>query len=418
MNIYTKADYPVEWSKIQHNLASIYVNIDQNKADNIEQAITLYHNILTIHTKEDFPIYWAMIQNGLGLAYENRINGKRAENIERAKVCFQQALIVYIPQSFPLECWQNAFCLGNIASNQANWQLAVEAYALAIEAVEQIRSWASGDKSKQEILSEAIDAYQNIVQACINLGQIDKAIEYAERSKSRNLVELLAIRDLYPKGNIPQEVIDRLKRLRRKIIVEERRLEQSSSGLDNSERNDQSEGERSTSAMSSNSTKEPSQLARLRQQIEELLAKEINHIDPDFQLTQRVEPISFEEIQASLPTPQTVLVEWYLGNDTLTAFIVTSQQQIPIHLTYSAEQLEELTNKAGEYLGIYLQRDNQWQNRLPVLLFQLAKHLQLATIIERIKEIIPDVNRLILVPHRWLHLLPLHALTLPTVNVC
>ena len=44
---------------------------------------------------------------------------------------------------------------------------------------------------------------------------------------------------------------------------------------------------------------------------------------------------------------------------------------------------------------------------------QLSENLQLSTIVQQINQIIPDAERLILVPHRWLHLLPLHALTLP-----
>ena len=138
-----------------------------------------------------------------------------------------------------------------------------------------------------------------------------------------------------------------------------------------------------------------------------------------------------------MPTPQTVLVEWYLGNETLSAFILTAQQQTLIHIPYTTEQLDALTHQAEEYLfrylgyiripikfwllllnidcwaGIIFLLEFQWQNKLPHLLTQLAENLQLATIIERIKQIIPDAKRLILVPHRWLHLLPFHALTLP-----
>jgi uncharacterized protein (UPF0335 family) len=55
-------------------------------------------------------------------------------------------------------------------------------------------------------LAEAIDVYENMVQACINAGQLEKAIETVERSRSKRLVDLMASNDLYQGGEIPPEV--------------------------------------------------------------------------------------------------------------------------------------------------------------------------------------------------------------------
>ncbi|MFM6156892.1 MAG: hypothetical protein ACKPE3_28510, partial [Sphaerospermopsis kisseleviana] len=48
------------------------------------------------------------------------------------------------------------------------------------------------DERRNEILSDAITVYENIIQSYIELKQYDKAIEYAERSRSRRLVDLMA----------------------------------------------------------------------------------------------------------------------------------------------------------------------------------------------------------------------------------
>lgn len=45
-----------------------------------------------------------------------------------------------------------------------------------------------------------------MVQTCVNAGQLDKAIEYIERSRSKRLVDLMASNDLYQGGEIPQEI--------------------------------------------------------------------------------------------------------------------------------------------------------------------------------------------------------------------
>ncbi len=41
------------------------------------------------------------------------------------------------------------------------------------------------DQRRQEILAEFLDVYENMVQACINAGELEKAIEIVERSRSK-----------------------------------------------------------------------------------------------------------------------------------------------------------------------------------------------------------------------------------------
>ncbi len=339
----------------QDGLANAYCErIREDKADNLERAIQCCENALTVLTQKDFKDEWAMIQDNLGNAYSERIREDRADNLERAIKSYQDALTIRTPQSLPLGCLQTSRNLGDLAFNQNNWQLATKTYSLAIEAVEQSRSWAKDDQRKQEILSDAIAVYQNIVQAHINSGQIEQAIEYVERSKARNLVELLANRNLCPKGNIPQQLIYNLNRLRQSIIVEERLLRQQADNINNLKptENEPNRGSKSIKPQS-NAVIKPTRLNQLRQELENLLDREIKPIDPSFQLTQRVEPIRFSQIRDSLPTPQTVLVEWYLGKETLSVFIITSRKQTPIHIPYPSEQLDALTNKAEEYLSLF-----------------------------------------------------------------
>lgn len=87
----------------------------------------------------------------------------------------------------------------------------MEGYSLALEAVETNRTWATSDFRRQEILVNAIDIYINMVTACINSGQLDKAIETIERSRSKRLVDLMASNDLYSGGEIPPEVQELLR---------------------------------------------------------------------------------------------------------------------------------------------------------------------------------------------------------------
>ena len=348
----------------------------------------------------------------MGVAYKNRIKGEKTNNREIAISYYQCALEIYSSQSNPVSCLTVANNLGYLSFQEENWQQAINAYITAIEAIEQSREWASNDYNKQEIISNAIYVYKNIVQACINIGQLDKALEFVERGKARNLVDLLATRDLYPKGNIPQQVIARLDDLRKKAIAEEKRLRLQSNSKGGLDTNTEDNRDITAPTASQNTTLDRTYLNSLRQQLGQLVTEDIKDIDPGFQLTQRVEPIDFEQIQATLPTEQTALIEWCIGYGTLSAFIVTSNQSTPLHLNYNKSQFSNLLETADRYYNSYRQRDGQWHQSLSNLLARLAHNLQIESIIEQIKLILPDCNQIILVPHRWLHLLPIHALPL------
>jgi tetratricopeptide (TPR) repeat protein len=217
---YTREGFRVDWAGLQNNLGNAYrERIQGDRAENLEQALSCFNTALEVYTRESFPQDWAMIQNNLALTYYEQ------GQIELAIACFRAALEICTPSTFPYDCLQYGGNLGDKAFAAGFWIEAIEGYRVAIEVIEQIRAFASTEARRQEILQEYIDLYENIVQACINTNQLDKAVEYVERSKARNLVELLANCDLYPKGEIPADILNELDRLHREIPAQDRLIE-------------------------------------------------------------------------------------------------------------------------------------------------------------------------------------------------
>jgi len=217
---YTREGFRVDWAGLQNNLGNAYrERIQGDRAENLEQALSCFNTALEVYTRESFPQDWAMIQNNLALTYYEQ------GQIEVAIACFRAALEICTPSTFPYDCLQYGGNLGDKAFAAGFWIEAIEGYRVAIEVIEQIRAFASTEARRQEILQEYIDLYENIVQACINTNQLDKAVEYVERSKARNLVELLANCDLYPKGEIPADILNELDRLHREIPAQDRLIE-------------------------------------------------------------------------------------------------------------------------------------------------------------------------------------------------
>ncbi|MBD2514707.1 CHAT domain-containing protein [Nostoc sp. FACHB-973] len=395
LEVYTQQAFPEDWARTQNNLGVAYRDrIQGEQRANLEAAIAHFQAALQVYTQTAFPQYWATIQNNLGAVY------LELEQISAAISSFRSALEIYTPSAFPLECFGTGQNFGNTARASQQWADAIEGYHVAIEAVEQSRTWAIADTRRQEILSGAIDVYANIVEAYIKTNHPDQAIEYVERSKARNLVDTLSNRDIYPKGNIPETIINELKRSRQEIVAEQRRL-------------DIIEQNRSSSmgqliGDSDNWLKDRTRLNQLLQQLDRLIKNEIDPIDPSFRATQQVKPISSSEIKTLLDD-RTAIVEWYICNDNFHTFITTHSSERPLVLSSSAEEMQALMDWQNEYLQGYQQNRKQWIEKLPESLQSLAIILHIDEIINYLPS---NCDQLILIPHRFLHLIPLHALPL------
>ena len=448
LEVYTQQDLPLQWAETQNHLGNAYQErIKGDKAENLEQAIACLEKSLEVYTQEDLPLQWAETQNNLAIVYGNRIKGNRAENLEMAITGFQNSLQIFTPENLPIECLTVSHNLGDLYFQEAKWQFAIEAYKIAIKAVEISCSWAITEIRRQEIISQVITIYYSTVESYINLGQIDKAIEYVELSKNRTLVELITNRDLYPKGDISPTVIQKLDRLRKEIVFEEKQLaiEQNNHNL-----RVITESERLQPQLT-----DCSKLNQLQQELDELISREITPIDPAFQLTQKVEPITFGEMQ-NLINDQTAIIEWYITDNQILTFITTryyNQPQIlqfhfadinslkiekegclkedveqeitsskafsfdvayeiPVNKNFLFQDkgaFDEFVTPINKYLNLYYSNIHKWINELSFYLRNLAQILRLDEIISHIPQ---QCQKIILIPHRFLHLLPIHAFIL------
>jgi CHAT domain-containing protein len=386
-----------QWATIQSNLSMMFRNrIYGEKPKNLEQALVYCKNALQVFTRKAFPLGWADTQHNLGLIHRD------LGQIDEAISYFQSALEIFKPHTFPLKCLMSGGNLGNTAFADQRWAKAIEGYDVAIKAVEQSRIWSSNDTRRKEITSEAMEVYVKAVQACINDCKPDKAIEYVERSKVRNLVELLANKDLYPKRELYtkeedyQKVCKQLDQLRREIPEKQRQLEIMVSG------------QASEPSNRFDVEKLQQNLNNLQKQYHSLL-REINQIDSSFKFTQQVEPISYRNIQA-LIDERTAIIEWYLMGDRFCTFIITRHSPYPKVLQFSAKDIKLLRKRTKAYLRLYDRKNSSWwRNQLENRLDNLAEILHINEIIFHIPK---ECDQLILIPHQGMHILPLHALPL------
>ncbi len=398
LQVRTREDFPFEWAEAKNNLATAYADrILGEKADNLEKMIACYQAALQVYTRTDFPEDWANTQNNLGNVYRNRIKGDRAENRKQAIASYKAALLVYTPSSFPQDCLRTGQSLGDLGFAQQNWKIAIEGYHQAILAIEQSRYWATSEATKRELITNSLDIYQRMVQACINHQDYAQALLTVERSKSRTLLELLDSAHLYPK-NATDAQKQRISDLRRQIASYQQQLAYTS-------RDTLTPTTEKHPNQPSPETLIRQQLQAANQQFQDLLT-ELD--DPNFTLTQQV-PAQLPDLRRLLP-PQTALIEWYLPTEAdsgFYAFLVTHQNE-QIQITphhFSAEDRQHLDQALQDYRSDHKKQDT-WEQKLPQHLETLSAALQLPRLLAELSQI----QHLILIPHRELHLIPLHAL--------
>lgn len=399
LEVCSQKDNSIEWANLQDNLASAYsIRINGDETGNFKQSIFHYKEALKVRTEESFPYEWAKTQHNLANAYFNRAyhqKKNKIENLELAIKAYQNALKIRTKQKYPLKCLQTARGLANLHYSEKQWQPATQAYNTAIEAVENVRLEALKLQNRQEVLSHAIDVFHRIVQAYLNLNQPDKALKYIERSKGRNLVELMTQKNLQPQG-VSQEIINKLAELKQAVVNEQIRLQRQVINHN----------------ISSNDSlipyvQDPSHLQQFQQKLDEFIKQKVESIHRPFSLTQKVEPISFTDIQ-SLTDANTCLIQWYITDEKILAFIVFDDGKIN-YWQSSEEDRNKLINNISNYLQLYYSETGkpEWINLLPNFLQILADTLH----VDDILALIPNAcKRLILIPHWFLHILPLHAL--------
>jgi tetratricopeptide (TPR) repeat protein len=442
LQIYNRFDFPDDWAMVQTNLGAAYrVRVKGDFAENIEMAIHCYNAALSEHNRENFPEDWAGLQNNLGNAYRERIRGTRTENLKQSVCYFKAALLVYTresfpkdwamlhnnlgltyydmqqiekaiaffkaaleictPVAFPVDCLEYAGELGDKSFAQGLWTEAIEGYGLAIKVIEQTRNWVSEEARRQEILQDDISLYENMVQACVNNGQLDQAIEYVERSRSRRLVDLMASNDLYQGGEIPLEVKQYLEQFEaiQKQIDSERLKHDFQKGQEltvakTSSRQSIASTSKNRAALEALSET----VAALETQKQQVWGK-LRQIDPVLAGQIQVSAPDFTFMQQLIDQPTTAIVNFYATNNNILIFVLKHNQITCYCCTeLNKNSLQKLINTS--WLQVYLTKKEIWKGQISFFLSELAKLLHLD---ELITQHLTSIQEIIFIPHLHLH---------------
>ena len=431
LQVLTREAFPERWAIIQTNLGSIYKDrISGDRTENLKRAISCHENAVQILTSEAFPHKWVTLQGNLGQVYEQ--NGQ----VEKAIQTFQDALKSINSTAFPWESLKIGRDLGNTAFRARLWSEAIKGYAAAIDGAEQIRTYISSESQRQELVAgfttEGI--YEKMVQACINDGQLGKALQYAERSRSKMLVDLMKSNDLYSGGEIPPQV--------QQYLEEYEALQQQLEYIYIRHRNNLNNTEEMLELGTTSSTDVAIQadnetIVALEAEKQKVWQK-LRKLDPVLAGQIQVIPLDLTDMRRLIDNPNTAILSFYItSNDT--HIFVLRQNEINCHtckgqglgtlrewikenwlLRYCMNEIDKSWNRMANFVEASV-KDNElfkhlenpfqkradWQSQMEYFLAELAQRLRINDLISKH---LSDLDELILVPHLSLHQIPFAAL--------
>ncbi len=360
--------------------------------------------------------------NNLGIAYRTQAElGKEpVANLERAIANYREALSFLNPALLPADTLITGRNLGNLGFQQGWWDIALEGYTVAVEAVEQSRAWATSEALRQEIVRESIGVYENLIQAAVNQGDLSLALRTVERSRSKRLADLIAVGDLYADGRVPPEIQAWYQQVKDSRQIQSQ-LRQNP--LDQPGFTQKPQPYPIGNTRASFATEQLQAAEAAERQAWDALYR-FDAITA--QLQQPQPQPRLDELTALLPSPQTALLSFYTTATHTHIFVLRRPAQdggewVNCHTIpnppESANDLQNwlVVNWVIPYIAINQaetpqsrqQRRHEWHQAMATRLQELATRLQFDTLIQ---QHLQGITELILIPHLFLHQIPFDLL--------
>jgi CHAT domain-containing protein/tetratricopeptide (TPR) repeat protein len=421
IKVYSLESFPEDWAMIQINLGSAFANQTfGDRAVSIEKAIFHFSEAIQIFTRETFPIDWANTCLKLGIAYAERLRGDKEVNIEKAFKYLQSALIIYTPDQLPLKSLEVLTCLGGVSFELKSWMSGIDYYKKAVDVLEQIRYEALSDAERRRLVQEEIEVFENYFFCAIQTNNYSLALAVVERGKTRNLADQIWRRGVSPHGVKNKHWLQYTALLNK---TKELEYWMANGEIYKNENNTDAENEEVLLEPYTLSQNIREDLFSVRQSIAKCEDK-FRKMDPNYLPFAR--PLEMNAIAKLSSSLEAVIVEFFVSTQGTYVFLIGPEDREIIHNQvieipeFDAQTLMEILIKTSEdqskdgwLIKYQLFRIKKlsltdWLNCMDATTHELYDKL-MKPVHQRILQLYPECKRLILIPNKWLNLLPLHA---------
>lgn len=317
---------------------------------------------------------------------------------DQARHLAVEALEAGQTRNVPTLIYQAQQLLGALAAASGDPEGALAAFDQALDAVEQLRGRLMVE-FRVGFLEDKAGIYEDAVGLCLDLDRPLRGLEYAERAKSRALLDLVAYRldlSIQARNGADQPLVEELTRLRAERDRLYRRWE---SEVDSGQRGwTSSEGGRQQAQQ---------EVLALEKRITDLWHRLLIH-NADYAREAALWTPRAEPVQPYL-APGSLLLEFFVVRGELVVFLVTAGTVRAQRLRADLAQIQRLTQLLWLNLRAVPQSGPGGMPGLEANARGLLGRLYELLLAPLAGDLAP-YSRLIIVPHGPLHYVPFHAL--------
>ncbi|MEB3279981.1 MAG: DUF2225 domain-containing protein [Lyngbya sp.] len=369
----------LDLDSISQNLANLYFELGE-----LEKALEFFEKLLN---SADHAGYTAFIYTKIGNVYSN------LGELKTALQFFNKSLNL-LATNYPETRAENLFGIAVVERKQGNLDRALTHIETAISIIEKTRIGKPSPEERLEFFASKQDYYEFYIDLLMELHQQNpskgydaQAFNISERSKARNLLELLTEANIDIRKGVEPELVLQERTLQQQLdAIERRRVEIYSSENDSLEQKTAIEQERQY----------------LLRKYEEVQTK-IREKSPSYADLTQPQPLSLEQIQQQILDDDTLLLQYALGEKRSFIWAVTKNSITSYELPAKA-LIEQAVRE------FYRQAVTN-KNTSPENLSKASEPLYpiiLAPVASQLKN-----QRLAIVSDGILHYLPFSAVSLP-----
>jgi len=290
------------------NKAATYLHMGR-----AEKAVPFFEEALTLASGIGDRVNMAKTLAGLG---EARFVQDRDAS---AREAYEEALALAGSLGTPEIEWRALYGLALIHLKSQRKAEARPLLARALEVIEQMRAEIKLDQLKDGFITNKMSVYETMILLLLDLGEFEEAFDTAERSRARNLIDLLGNQRLNLHGAVEQDLYDREATLKSRIREQESLLAQAA---DEQER-----------------TVYRSGLERLQDEYRDLMLK-IQRENPELATLVSVSPLGLKQIRELLD-PGVTLLSYYVAPREILCWVVSRESVVLTRNAMPREVLEK-----------------------------------------------------------------------------
>ena len=364
-------------SSFSRNVAQVYFELGEldQSLDYFKQALKSPQSLFSLYTEI------ATVYSKLG-------------KLEEALTFFNKSLDLQ-DNNYPESRAENYFGIAIVEREKGNIETALSNIKTAIDLIEDTRITKKSPEerltffaSKQDYYEFYIDLLMELHQQNPNQGYDAEAFHISERSKARNLLELLAEANVDIREGVEPELVIQERSLQQQLdSIEQRRIELYNSENDNLEQKTAIEQERQY----------------LLRKYEEVQA-EIREQSPGYAAITQPQPLTLEQVQQQILDDETLLLQYFIGEKRSFVWAITKDSmksyQLPAKDVIEPAVRDFIRQIIRSQTGSYKQLSQASETLYQMILSPVEERL--------------NYQRLAIVSDGILHYVPFAALSLPS----